>query len=126
MINTVKKPIFTISIAVYMILFFAAPGIAGMVDSSFHNQKAFSRNIRQEKIQTIQRALENKIVKDKLKAYGLNENEIDDKLKSLSDAQIHILAQASEKILAGGDVGLSTIVTLLLIILLVVLILRLT
>lgn len=125
MINTVKKPIFTISIAVYMILFFTAPGIAGMVDSSFHNQKAFSKNIRQEKIQTIQRALENKIVKDKLKAYGMNEKEIDDKLKSLSDNQIHILAQASEKILSGGD-GLSTIVTLLLIILLVVLILRLT
>ncbi|MBU1076776.1 MAG: PA2779 family protein [Spirochaetes bacterium] len=120
-----RKPIFTVSIAVYMILFFTAPGMTAMVASSFHSKTVLTQIEKQEKLETIQRALEHKMVQDKLKAYGLNKEEIEKKLKDLSNDQIHILAQASEKLLAGGD-SLGLLVTVLVIILLVVLILRLT
>lgn len=124
MITYVKKPLFTISITLYMILFFNAPGICSMVDSAFHSKKTLSKIERQEKVETIQRALETKIVKEKLKSYGLNEKEVNEKLEELSDEQIHVLAQASEKLLAGGD-GLSTIITLLVIVILVLVIIKL-
>lgn len=127
MLSLSKKPYYlTLILSVYMILFFTAPGICGMVESTFNKSDIkLSQKERIAKIQTIQRALENKIVQDKLQAYNLSDKEIKEKLQNASDAQIHILAQASEKVLAGGD-SLSLLVTLLVIVLLVILILRLT
>lgn len=126
MFSSFKKLYFvTLFLSIYMVLFFTAPGICGMVGSSLYDSNIkLGQNERAAKIQVIQRALENKMVQAKLKAYNLDDKEIKEKLLNSSDQQIHILAQASEKVLAGGD-GLSTIVTLLVIVLLVVLIIRL-
>lgn len=124
MLNLVRKSIFTVGIAAYMILFFTAPGIAGMVSSSLSSEKGLSAAERQVRLETIKKALENKMVQAKLKSYGLNDSEVNEKIKSMNDSQIQLLAQASEKVLAGGD-GLSLIVTLLVIVLLVLLIIRL-
>lgn len=124
MLNLVRKSIFTLGMAAYMILFFTAPGIAGMVSSSLSSEKGLSAAERQVRLETIKKALENKMVQAKLKSYGLNDSEVNEKIKSMNDSQIQLLAQASEKVLAGGD-GLSLIVTLLVIVLLVLLIIRL-
>lgn len=124
MLNLVRKSIFTLGVAAYMILFFTAPGIAGMVSSSLSSEKGLSAAERQVRLETIKKALENKMVQAKLKSYGLNDSEVNEKIKSMNDSQIQLLAQASEKVLAGGD-GLSLIVTLLVIVLLVLLIIRL-
>jgi len=80
--------------------------------------------MRGEEVGKIQRALENQIVIEKFKAYGLNPEEISNKLQSMSDEQIHLLAQASDPLLAGGD-GWGFVIALLIIILLVILILKL-
>jgi len=71
-----------------------------------------------------QRALGNEILIEKFKAYGLSPGEIKDKLQSMSDEQIHMLAQASDQLLVGGD-GLGIVIAILVIILLVILILKL-
>jgi len=81
--------------------------------------------IRQDEISRIQAALETKIVTEKLKAYGLTPGEIEQKLQGLSDGQIHMLAQASDPILAGGD-ALGVVIAILVIVLLVILILKLS
>jgi hypothetical protein len=73
----------------------------------------------------VQRALEMEIVKGQLAAYGLAPEEINQRLEGLSDEQLHMLAQASDRVLAGGDGG-EVIIALLLIVLLVLLILYLT
>jgi hypothetical protein len=75
-------------------------------------------------IDKIQHALETKIVQEKLKAYGLTSDEVSAKLSSMSPEQIHMLASASDDVLAGGD-GLGTIIAVLLIIVLIIVILKL-
>jgi hypothetical protein len=74
-------------------------------------------------IASIQSALENKVVTQRLADYGLTPEEVDAKLGSLSDEQLHQLAGLS------GDVGggiLGAVIAVLLVILLVVLILHIS
>lgn len=51
----------------------------------------------------LKRVLEHKIVRQRLRDYGLDEAEVANRLSTLSAAQIHILAHASNKLLAAGD-----------------------
>jgi hypothetical protein len=85
-----------------------------------------SAEIRQDEMNRIQKVLETQIVMEKLRAYGLTPCEIEQKLEGLSDGQVHMLAQASDQVLAGADDGLGIIIALLVIVLLVVLILKLS
>ncbi|SFJ68634.1 hypothetical protein SAMN04488082_105179 [Desulfomicrobium apsheronum] len=74
-------------------------------------------------IASIQSALENKVVTQRLADYGLTPEEVDAKLGSLSNEQLHQLAGLS------GDVGggvLGAVIAVLLVILLVVLILHIS
>ena len=78
---------------------------------------------RSADIASIQSALENKVVTQRLADYGLTPEEVDAKLGSLSDEQLHQLAGLS------GDVGggiLGAVIAVLLVILLVVLILHIS
>ncbi len=70
----------------------------------------------------IKRALENKIVSEKLLNHGLTKEEVINKMEKMSDKQVHQMASLSDKIPAGGDSGLAIVVTLLVIIALVLLI----
>ncbi len=54
---------------------------------------------------TVQQALETKIVQEKLKSYGFSADEVTSKLTSMTPHQIHLLAVASSDILTGGDAG---------------------
>ncbi len=72
--------------------------------------RVLSAETRQDEISRIQRALETEIVKEKLKAYGLTPGEIEQKLAGLSEEQIHLLAQASDQVLAGADDALGVII----------------
>ena len=98
----------------------AVAGMAGMITSG-----GTSSEVRQDELSRIQRALETEMVKEKLMAHGLTPGEIEQKLAGLSDEQIHMLAQASDQLLAGGD-ALGVVIAILVIILLVILILKLS
>ncbi|MBW1989159.1 MAG: PA2779 family protein [Deltaproteobacteria bacterium] len=74
---------------------------------------------------TVQRMLENKKIQTRLEALGYSHEEVAERLKSLSDEEVHYLASRLERVTAAGD-GLGVIVTLLVIILLVVVILEIT
>jgi hypothetical protein len=95
-----------------------------MVQSRISSQQADHERMQSKDLETIQRALENKLVQEKLGAYGLTQEEIQAKLQSMTDQQRHLLAQASEKILAGGD-GIGAVIGILIIVLLVIIILKL-
>lgn len=118
-----RNPALAFTIAGWFFLFNSAPVVAGLVGSKPASEEV-SRINREEDIRTIQRALESKIVQEKLKAYGLSKEEIEKKLSEMDDQQIHILARASEKVLAGGDV-LGTVIAVLVIAILVVILLKL-
>jgi len=69
-----------------------------MISSSgntFKNRESNEKKIRE--------VLENKIVVERLKSYGLDEDEITAKLNNMSDEQVHQLAALSDRITAGGN-----------------------
>lgn len=117
-----RNRLLILGVAGWFLAFNTAPALAGLVESKPANQQLESS--REENIRTIQRALESKIVQEKLKAYGLTKEEVEKKLKEMDDQQIHMLAQASQKVLAGGD-GLGVVIAVLVIAILVVILLKL-
>jgi len=80
---------------------------------------------RSADLQTIQKALEQKIVRDRLEVLGFSEDEIRQRLEQLTDEQIHSLAQDIDRLDVGGD-GLGIIVALLVIVILVIILIKLT
>ena len=69
-------------------------------------------------IKSIQTALESKIVRDRLAAFGLTDEEIESRLGRLSDGQLHKVAKDIKALNSGGGlVYLLTVVVLVLLIL---------
>jgi predicted PurR-regulated permease PerM len=123
MITKFRKPTLALLIALMMAFFVTSPATAAMVQSRTSSQQTDHKNIQSKDLDTIQCALENKLVQEKLSAYGLTQDEINAKLQSMTDQQRHLLAQSSEKVLAGGGIG--AVIGLLIIVLLVIIILKL-
>ena len=124
MLIKLKKSGIAFAMAGYLALLSTSSAPAAMVDSVFSESQSRLMNQREEEINKIQRALENQLVKEKLKAYGLTDEEVKDKLSKMSDEQVHMLAQASDKVLSGGD-AIGAVIGVLIIVLLIVLILKL-
>jgi hypothetical protein len=123
MITKFRIPTIALLVALMMVFFVTSPAIAAMVQSRICSQQADLERMQGKDLETIQRALENKLVQEKLSAYGLTQEEIKAKLQSMTDQQRHLLAQASEKVLAGGN-GIGAVIGLLIIVLLVIIILK--
>ncbi|MCS7171040.1 MAG: PA2779 family protein [Aquificaceae bacterium] len=118
MLGFFRKPVLVLGVASWFFALNSTPALAGLVGSKPASEVVFSK--REEELAKIQRALESKELQEKLKAYGLTKEEVEKRLSELSDEQVHLLAKASDKVLAGGDLGL-VIGVLLVAILLVVL-----
>lgn len=58
-----------------------------------------SRDIDEIKVK---RALEHKLVSERLKSAGLSDEEVDKKIAKMSDEELHQLASMSDRIPAGG------------------------
>jgi len=77
---------------------------------------------RQSDLEKIQKVLESKMVRERLKALGFTQNEIQMRLSQLNEEQIHQLASKFDEMHVGGDAGEVLIVVLLVAILVVLLI----
>ncbi|GAB6078077.1 PA2779 family protein [Hydrogenobaculum acidophilum] len=110
-----------IALATWTMFYNVSPAMASFVSSKPPIEINSSKS---QYIKEIQKALENKVVAEKLKEYGMNPKEVKEKLKSMNEEQLKLLANASEKLNAGGD-ALGLAIAVLVIVLLVVLILRL-
>jgi len=77
-------------------------------------------------LQKIQEFLEMKMVRERLKEFGLTQDEIQNRLRQLSDPQIHQLALKMDDLRVGADDGLGIIIALLVIAILVIVIIMLT
>jgi hypothetical protein len=125
MISMMRNRVLTLVVTIYMIGFIASPAWAALIPSktSLHNAAANAQV--QQDIEKVQLALENKLVQEKLRANGLMPGEVKAKLSTMSPAQVHLLAQASDDVLAGGD-GVGVVIGVLIIIILIIVILKLT
>jgi hypothetical protein len=88
-----------------MVFLATSPALSAMIPSSKESFAQSERHILQEDLNTIEQALETKIVQYKLKAHGLSSEEVSSKLASMNQNQIHLLAVASSDVLHGGDAG---------------------
>jgi len=81
---------------------------------------------RSSELQKIQKFLEMKMVGERLKEFGLTQDEIQTRLGQLSDPQIHQLATKVDDLRVAADDGLGIIIALLVIAILVIVIIMLT
>ena len=81
------------SIAMTLVVVMGVVSLVPRVEASFVPSDQSSAAIsRQEDIATIQKALEQKVVKERLKDLGYTEEEIKARLDRLSDSDLHSLA----------------------------------
>jgi hypothetical protein len=74
----------------------------------------------------VQKFLEMKMVRERLKDLGFTPEEIQGKLNDLSDQQLHQLAMKMDDLKVGGGDALGVIIAILVIIILVIIIIQLT
>jgi hypothetical protein len=114
-------------IAFYLAFLVFLIGITPRVDAGFAPSETtvLPQLDRSADLQKVQKVLEMKAVKERLRDLGFAENEIQQRLGQLSDEQMHYLAQNIDELRVGGN-GLGLIVVLLVIAILVVLLIQLT
>jgi hypothetical protein len=110
-------------IAMMLVVVMGLVSLVPRVEASFvpSDQSASSAS-RQMDMATIQKALEQKLVKERLKDLGYTEEEIKARLDRLSDAEVHSLASQLDALMPAGD-GFEAAVIILLVLVLVVLVL---
>lgn len=99
------------------------PVRAALIESQLSGSQVVSQRVVE--LETVRQALEHEMVAQRLADYGFGKDEVQMKLQTMTDAQIHQLASAADTLAEGGD-GLGVIVTVLVIILLVIVILKLS
>ncbi len=116
------------SIAAYLACAMFIIGIAPRVDASFAPSDilAQAQTDRTADLATLQKALEQKMVKERLANLGLTPDEVQARLRQLSDQQLHNVAKQLDTLKVGGDSGIGIIIGVLIIAILVVLLIQLT
>ncbi|MBU1744642.1 MAG: PA2779 family protein [Proteobacteria bacterium] len=123
MLKKFRIPMLAMFLATYIVLFMSFPAVAGLIQSIPSSVEMADKG-RGAEIDKVQKVLEMQMVTDKLQAYGLSADEVKAKLQSMSDEQLHLMAQASDRVLAGGD-GVGFVIGILIIVILVILIMKL-
>jgi hypothetical protein len=100
-----------------------SPALAGLAPSTTSGATSVA-SVRDADLLIAQRALENKVVAQKLRDYGVSPAETQLKLASMSDQDLHRLASASRGLPSGGD-GTGAVIGVLVVVILVIVILRL-
>ncbi len=110
----------------YLIIVMFIIGIAPKADAGIAPSEiiVMSQVDRTADLGKIQKVLEMKMVRERLEKLGFAQDEIQSKLSSLSDQQMHNLALQIDEIKVGGDLGI--VIALLVIVILVVLLIQLT
>jgi hypothetical protein len=109
--------------AAYLSLVNVVPAAAGLVASRLTGSTAID-SPRAADLLVVQRALENRLVAQKLHDYGVTPADVQLRLATASDQEVHTLASASKGLPSGGD-ALGVLISLLIVVLLVILILKL-
>ena len=100
-----------------------SPAAAGLAPSAGSGATTIA-SARDADLLVAQRALENKVVAQKLRDYGVSPAEAQLKLASMSDQDLHRLASASKGLPSGGD-ATGAIIGILVVIILIIVVLRL-
>jgi len=110
----------------YLVLAMFVIGITPRVYAGFSPSEIMplSPAERSGEIGKIQKFLETKMVRERLKDFGFTTEEIQTRLSQMSDQQIHQIALQLDSLDVGGD-GLGVVIAVLVIIILVIIIIQL-
>ena len=110
----------------YLVLAMFVIGMAPRVYAGFSPSEimTLSPAERSGEINKIQKFLETKMVRERLKDFGFTAEEIQTRLDQMSDQQIHQIALQLDSLEVGGD-ALGIIIAILVIIILVIVIIQL-
>ena len=113
-------------IAIMLVVSMALISIVPQVEAAFiSSDESFSYNMRQQDTATIKKVIEQKLVKQRLKALGYSEDEVKARLDKLSDNELHRFATQLDALAAGGD-ALGVLLAILVIVAIIALILFIT
>jgi len=112
----------------YLVMAMFVIGITPRVYAGFSPSEVITLSPaeRASELQKIQKFLEVKMVRERLKELGLSPDEIQNRLNQFNDQQIHQLALKLDDLKVAGDDALGIIILLLVIAVLVVLLIQLT
>jgi hypothetical protein len=114
--------IFFVLLTFVPVALISTPAIAAVTDSQMIAPGENASSLREIDEIKVRRALENKLVAEKLMSHGLTKEDVSEKLNEMSDEQVHQIASLSDRIPAGGDGVVAVVVTVLVIVALVLLI----
>ena len=101
-------------VAVMLVVVTGLVSLVPRVEASFvPSDQSASSISRQEDMARIERALEQKLVRERLKDLGYTEEEIKARLDRLSDAEVHSLASQLDSLMPAGSWEAVVIVILL-------------
>jgi len=114
--------------ALFMLIYWGAmhvaPAAASLAPSRVSGVTSIASS-RDADLLVVERALEHKLVAQKLRDYGVQPDEVKARLASMSDQDLHTLASASKGLPTGSDGALGALIAVLVVILLVIIILKL-
>jgi len=110
-------------VVLYMGALDIAPAAAGLAPSGLSGATTIA-SARDADLLVAQRALENKVVAQKLRDYGVSPADAQMRLASMSDRDLHTLASASKGLPSGGD-ATGAIIGVLIVVILVIVVLKL-
>jgi Family of unknown function (DUF6627) len=125
--NAIRRAAWFFSLALMMACVMGVLGsirgeaVAGVI-ASHGTDGADARNMDMTKIQSF---LEQKVVLQKLSDYGVSADEAMEKVRAMSDREMHRLAALTDRAAEGTDSGLGLLIGLAVLVLLIVLILKL-
>jgi hypothetical protein len=114
-----------LALAMLLGLYDVAPASAALAPSRATGSTAIA-SVRDADMVMAQRALENRIVAQKLRDYGVEAADVQTRLATMSDQDLHTLASASKGLPSGSDGATGAIIGILVIVILVIVILKLT
>jgi len=113
--------------ALFLLLHFTGlnvtPALAGLAPSRVSGATTIA-STRDADLLVVQRALEHKVVAQKLRDYGVEPEAAKTRLANLNDSELHQLASASAGLPSGGD-GVGALISIAILILLIILIVKL-
>lgn len=112
----------------YLVIAMFIIGIAPRVDAGFVPSEiiALAQAERAADLEKIQKVLEVKAISERLKQFGLTQDEIQNRIAQLNDQQVHQIALQLDDLKVGQDDALGVIIAILVIAILVIVILKLT
>lgn len=82
-------------------------------------------SVRDAELIMIRQTLEHRIVAQKLRDYGVTSGEVETRLATMSDQDVHTLASACKGLPSGADDAVGVLIGLLVVVILVIVILKL-